>query len=418
MSRRRRPRRPSQAPIEVASSAQAASFQLALAAVPAGAVQVFHHVGLAGFVTAVAMLAALALQVAAPALIDALGTHRVMAAGGLLLAAAGAVGWTATRLDGAPAIATVCVAQTVRGAGFGLMTVASSLALVTSRPYDEVGRALARYTLVTGWPGLVGPSLGLAILAAGSPAAVELSTAGCGVLSLAALAGGAAPEAAPIRARAPRSRRVRSPGVWVMACAFTLVSGTWAGVAAFLPAALEDHTAAWGAGLMLLFGLVRFAARWWSGHWHPAAGGLTVLAAAAAAGLLGPIAVAADVGLVAVVLGGGLYAFANGIFHTVVFRAMLGGGAPGERDGITAMWNSSIEVGGLVAGAGLGALASIGGTSAAFWGMAAMLAGTAVALAVARRTVPAVSLRPRAAPPVRPTAGDPWVAEAAGDTRS
>lgn len=386
--------RRSQAPLEVSAAAQNASFQLTLAAIPAAAVTTFHHVGLAGFVTAIAMLAAICLQAATPSLTRAFRVRHVLFAGAWLLTLAGLLGAAATLLDSSAAFATVCASQTARGAGFGLATVAASLVLVANRPADQVGRALARYTLVTAWPGLVAPSIGLAILAVSSPALVNGVTAACGAIAVVALALSADPHVEAPSNR-PRGFGHQSAAVWMMAASFALASGTWTGMAAYLPAALHRRAAAWPVVLLLLFGVLRYLARWRAGHWTPAAKGLTILAYTALAGAGGLAVIAAQPSILAVLVGGIVFAVGMGVFHTVVFRTMLASGGPDDRQGITAIWNGSIEVGGLVAGVGLGTVASLGGTTATLWAMTAMAGAATTIVVVAARVVPPVSLRPQ-----------------------
>jgi hypothetical protein len=144
--------------------------------------------------------------------------------------------------------------------------------------------------------------------------------------------------------------------------------------------------------LLFVIAAVRLGARWLAGRHRTAGNGRGLLGLAAITGAAGLALVAYESNLYFVATGGCIYAVGAGTFHTAVFGAMLRAGVDADRSAVAAVWNASIDAGGLIAGLGLGAVATVAGPHAALWGMAAMMAVTAglVALPSTRLVPPSI----------------------------
>jgi MFS family permease len=324
----------------------------------------------AGATTGVLMAVTVATQLAVPWLLVRIGHRWVLALGLLLLGAPTPL--LALSADLAPVLAI----SAVRGAGFGLATVAGSALVAELVPRAQHGRAAGRYGVAVGLPQLVLLAAGLALVDRLGFTVVFVAAGVLpmlGAVLVPAIRMPAAPEPVESPVHASLGRSALPPVVAMLTC--SIAQG---GLITFLPLAVPDETLlvalallATSAGAMA----GRLAAgelvdrRGWGGRLL--APGMLV----AAAGLVVEIvAVAGGGGLLlavgAAAVGVGFGAVQNDAL-TALFTA-FGSARYGEA---SAVWNVAYDAGTGIGAVGLGAVAEPFGYPAAFGVAAVLLCG-------------------------------------------
>ncbi|MEW2355117.1 MFS transporter [Spirillospora sp. NPDC029432] len=343
--------------------------------------------GGAGAATATFMAATVLVQLGMGRLTRRFGARPLLVAGALLLGVP-AFGYAASA-----ALPWVLAVSAVRGAGFGIVTVAGAALVAALVAPDRRGRALGLYGLTIGLPQVLVLPAGL--WAAGRYGFVPVFVA-AGIVSVLAVPLAAAmsrhPALAPDRTPRPRGPRTapsarsarraarRYAGPWtslfVSSCAF-------GGVASFLPLALDAATAA--VALLALSAAI-IAGRWTAGVWSDRAGAGRLAGPGVVAGGLGMAGLAAAAAAdgtgaaVTAVAAATLYGLGFGLVQNDTLVVMFQRSGPAGHGSASAAWNIAFDAGTGAGGAVIGLLSGALGISVSF---AAAAAGMAAALPLA-----------------------------------
>jgi MFS family permease len=168
--------------VYIATASGFASFYLMLPLVPLLAAKRGSDFD-AGLVTFVFMAATVAAQLLCPWLLR-WTSNRLLLAYGTLLVGVPSLAYSASR-----AIVWVSTVSVVRGAGFGLMTVASSTLVTGMASSAHRGRSIGMYGLLASGMGVFCPALGLWMARALGPTSAFLLAALAGVLACTVLVG-------------------------------------------------------------------------------------------------------------------------------------------------------------------------------------------------------------------------------------
>ncbi|GAA2408507.1 MFS transporter [Actinomadura vinacea] len=343
--------------------------------------------GGAGVTTGTVMAVTVLVQVWMGRLTGRFGARVLLAAGALLL---GVPSFGYAVSDALPWVLAV---SAVRGAGFGIVTVAGAALAAAMVAPDRRGRAVGLYGLAVGLPQVLVLPAGLwaaerfgfvpVFVVAGvlSVLAAPLVAAMSGRTTLARRAGATrarGPARASVSDSVGAARRVLagSAGPWTAlfasACAF-------GGIASFLPLALDDPAAAATALLVLSAAII--AGRWAAGVWSDrcgagrlAAPGVLVTAAGMAG--LAFAASPAGGGIVAVVAAAA-YGLGFGLVQNDTLVVMFHRSGPDGHGSASAAWNIAFDagtgVGAVVLGLVSGALGIAGSFAVAAAGVIAAL---------------------------------------------
>ncbi|WP_225232505.1 MFS transporter [Klenkia terrae] len=341
------------------------SYAATLSALPSYAVRSGAGVAAAGLVTTVFLAATVLTQVAVPRLVARRGLGPVFAAGLLAL--------------GAPAplyllgdsLAWLSAVSTVRGAGFGVLTVLGSTIAARAVPESRRGEALGVYGLALAVPTLAAVPGGVA-LTLGGHFPVVAWLAAVPVLGLAAVPAlvRAVPGAVTQASGQPSGPAVRaSLGPSAVLLVVTLAG---AGLVTFLPIARPDGLVATAA--LLVFGVVGAVARWGGGVLADRVGSRVVLPPALLVGAAGLAALSLGLGSdVAVLLGAAAFGAAfGGVQNTTIVVAMARAGEQGTTTA-SAVWNAAFDAGTGIGALAVGVLAAALGLDLAYAVLAAVL---------------------------------------------
>jgi predicted MFS family arabinose efflux permease len=344
------------------------SYAATLSALPSYAVRSGAGVAAAGVVTTVFLAATVLTQLAVPRLVARRGLGPVFGAGLVALGAPAPLYLLGDSLGWLSAVSTV------RGAGFGVLTVLGSTIAARAVPEARRGEALGVYGLALAVPTLGAVPGGVALTLAGHfPVVAWLAAVPLlGLLAVPALVR-AVPDVVTRSSGRPAGPAVRaSLGPSLVLLVVTLAG---AGLVTFLPIARPDGLVATAA--LLVFGVVGAVARWGGGVLADRVGSRVVLPPALLVGAVGLAAL--SLGLhddVAVLLGAAAFGAAfGGVQNTTIVVAMARAGEDGTTTA-SAVWNAAFD-----AGTGIGAL--VVGVLAAALGLDLAYAVLAVAVVLA-----------------------------------
>ncbi len=355
------------------------NFQVLLSTAPVLMERAAHRGG-SGLANTMLLGATTAAQLFSPVLMVRF-RHRTLLIAGLLLQ-----GLPSALYLAEGSIGVQLVAAALRGAGFGLTTVASSVMVIELVPPSRRGTFLGYFGLSSAVPNIFMQAVGLQLLQSGLlwvDVAIAVGTGLAGALAASAIR----LPANEVRAAVQRGYGLQDRGLLALVCAFVLVSMTWGGTVTFVPIALPAHGAASAAAFLLVSGITRALGRWAAGpisdfvHWR----GILVVAAAIL--VLGLALTATRSGTVATLLGAAGYGIGSGAFQTVVYLAMLARTHEMHFGTVSALWNISIDFGGVLATTFLGLVAAGYGYSPVLWAMPLL----------ALLAIPAVMVAPRPA---------------------
>jgi MFS family permease len=359
-----------------ASICQFANFQILLPVAPVLAERADR--GGAGLANAALLGATVAFQVLTPWVLRRHSHARVQLAG-LLLMGVPALAYAAS----SHSLGQMLVIAAMRGAGFGLSTVASAALIIELAPPSRRGTYLGHFGLTGALPAIVMPPFGLQLLAAAPIYVIAVITAGLGVAGAVCLLWVRAPERNLVEPAVHGWLGLREPGLRLFAAAFLLVSFAWGGTVTFLPVALPSAGYASAAVFLLVSGVLRAAGRFVSGVLADRAPKRAVLLGSLVATVAGLAFLPAPPSPLTILVAAILYGIGSGSFQTSVYLAMLDRVTSVDFGGVSALWNTSIDFGGLIATLALGALAVAGG------GYGAVMLAMPVVVAVA---IPIVAL--------------------------
>lgn len=341
---------------------------------------------LAGSVTGVFMAATVLTQLAVPALLRAIG-HR-----NALVLASVALGAPAALLVLTPSPWLAVPVSVVRGAGFGVLTVAGAALVSDLVPARVRGRATGIYGLALGLPQLVLLTGGVWAWARLGPTPVLLAGAVLPLVALPAMgllprrvaATTASDEAVPDAGRPAFLRAAVAPWLVMLVCAASA-----GGVITVLPLARPAATA---AGALFALTAAQLVGRTVAGELGdrlglggritaPSLGIAAVGAGLVAGGLTG-------IGTAAVVAGAGLVGLGFGAVQNDTLVTLFTRAGPGRSGPASSVWNTAYDAG---TGLGATALSAVLGAAGAPWSF--VVAALACVLALGS----APWLRPRRA---------------------
>ena len=326
------------------------SFSLTLASLPAYAVAGGAAADTAGVVTAVFLVATIAVQSAVPALTARYGPGPVLAVG---LLALGAPAPLYAVDDGVLWLSAV---SAVRGAGFGVLTVLGSTLAARVAPPERRGESIGLYGLAIAVPNLVAVPAGVA-LALGGHVGWLAWLAASPVLALplvpgtvrgarAGPPGGASSSRAAVRAALAPS---------AVLLVVTLAGG---GLVTFLPIERPDGVLATAA--LLVFGVTSALTRWRTGVLADRTGTRLLLPLSLLVSAVGLAAVALGLGAGAgwVLTGAAVFGAGYGTVQNLTLLAAFARAGEGGATAASAMWNASFDAGTAVGALALGLVAA------------------------------------------------------------
>lgn len=315
---------------------------------------------LAGSVTGVFMAATVLTQLGVPALLRAVG-HRAA-----LLGAALALGAPAALLVLTPSPWLAMPVSVVRGAGFGVLTVAGAALVSDLVPARVRGRATGVYGVAIGLPQLVLLTGGVWAWARLGPAPVLLAGAVLPLLAVPAMVllprrvAATVPDDEVGPARRPFLRAAAAPWVVMLVCAASA-----GGVITVLPLAQPAGPA---AGALFALTAAQLVGRSVSGELGDRlglVGRLTapaLLVAAVGAGVVAWGLVGA--GTAAVVTGSGLVGLGFGGVQNDTLVTLFTRAGPGRSGPASSVWNTAYDAG---TGVGATSLSAVLGAAGAPW---------------------------------------------------
>ncbi|MCD2194290.1 MFS transporter [Actinomycetospora endophytica] len=328
--------------------------------------------GLAGSVTGVFMAATVLTQLAVPALLRAIG-HRAA-----LVLAAVALGAPAALLVLTPSVWLAMPVSVVRGAGFGVLTVAGAALVSDLVPARVRGRATGIYGLALGLPQLVLLTGGVWAWARLGPSTVLLTGAVLPLVALPAMGllprrvGASVPEVVPPvvspvvsdavsdGARRSFARAAVAPWLVMLVCAASA-----GGVITVLPLAQPAGPA---AGALFALTAAQLVGRSVSGELGDRLGlGGRVTAPALGVAALGAGVVAwglTGAGTAAVLGGAGLVGLGFGAVQNDTLVTLFTRAGPGRSGTASSVWNTAYDTG---TGLGATALSAVLGAAGAPW---------------------------------------------------
>jgi predicted MFS family arabinose efflux permease len=339
------------------------SFQILLPVVPVMAERNGPH-GIAGAATAALFIGAVTGELTTPWLMKHWRSPYLLVAGEILTAfpslayaIPGAVNWE------------LLGASWLRGVGMGVAIVVSVALLSELTPPHRRGAAIGAYGLALSVPGILVPSIGVFLLAAGL----------ADVAALIAFASGLAGAAIalripdrPMHVSAASSNllgAIRRPGLFLVFAGFVLTSCSFGGVITFVPVALPLDGLGSAAAFLLVSGAARAASRWFAGVLGDRQPARLVLIGGMALSLVGLVALAAHGGPAVVLFAALAYGTGYGAVQTTAFLAMAQRGTARDAGAISALWNSGIDLGSSLGGSVIGLAAAAYGFAAAAWAL-------------------------------------------------
>lgn len=368
-----------------------ASYCLTLASLPAYAVSGGAGESTAGVVTAVFLLATIALQLTVPALTHRFGLGPVLAAG---LVAMGAPSPLYVLDDG---VGWISALSAVRGAGFAVLTVLGATLAAQVAPPDRRGESIGLYGLAIAVPNLVAVPAGVALVLDGHVGWLAWLSAspllGVPLVPLLVRSLGPQEDTSPAGTRRAAVRAALAPSVVLFVV--TLAGG---GLVTFLPIERPDGAVATAA--LLLFGVTGALARWRAGLLADRMrSNRGLLLATLAAGTVGMLLAAAGLASGAgwILLGAAVFGAGYGGAQNLTLLAAFARAGAGGTTSASAVWNLSFDAGTGVGALVLGLLAAGIGLPWTFVVVAAALVAI-VPVAVAAGGRPAAELSPAPAP--------------------
>ena len=337
------------------------TFQILLPVVPVMAERQGPH-GMAGAATAALFIGAVAGELSTPWLMTRVRSRHLLVGGELLTA----IPCLVYAIPGASTWELLAGAV-LRGVGLGLAVVVSVALLSELTPAHRRGAAIGVYSLALSVPGILVPSIGVFLLAAGRADIDALIGFASGV------AGAVIALRIPDRPMhlAEGSTNVlgaiRKPGLFIVFAGFVLTSCSFGGVVTFVPVALPLDGLGSAAAFLLVAGAARAASRWVAGVLGDRWPARLVLIVGVSAALAGLIALAAHGGATVVLFAAVAYGAGYGSVQTGAFLAMAQRGTVRDSGAISALWNSGIDLGSSLGGTVIGLAASQFGYGAAAW---------------------------------------------------
>lgn len=343
------------------------SFNILLPVVPVLMERSGPH-GAAGAATAALFVGAVAGELVTPWLMSRWSSSRLLAGGQLMTAVPSLV----YVLPHASALLMLGAAA-ARGLGMGVAIVVAVVLVGELASPGRRGRSIGYYGFALSAPGVVVPSLGVAIFEAGHvevDALLAFVTALAGALLVFVLPQPAAPRPGDSSNILSAFRR---PGLLVVFIAFVMVSFSFGAVITFAPIALPVSGIGSAAAFLFVAGAARAASRWLAGVLGDRRQGRMLLAASGGVTLIGLVALASHANAAIVIFAGVAFGAGYGAVQTGAYLAMSARGSSAHRNNISALWNSGIDLGASLGGSLLGLAAARYGYAVAIWAIPAVV---------------------------------------------
>ena len=346
----------------------AISFNVLLPVVPVLVERSGPH-GAAGAATAALFIGAVAGELFTPWMLSRWSSSRLLV-GGQLMTAVPSLVYVMPHAGAALMLA----AASARGLGMGVAIVVSVVLVGELAAPERRGRSIGYFGLALSAPGIVVPSLGVALLEAGR---VEVDALVAFVIGLAgALLVLRLPKAAAPMSGASTNllSAFRRPGLLVIFAGFVLVSFSFGSVITFAPIALPATGIGSAAVFLFLAGAARAASRWAAGVLGDKRPVRLLLTASVGVTFAGLVALASRANPAVVVFAALAFGAGYGAVQTTAYLAMSARGSNAHRNNVSALWNSGIDLGSSLGGSLLGLAAARFGYAAAIWAIPAVVA--------------------------------------------
>jgi predicted MFS family arabinose efflux permease len=289
-------------------------------------------------------------------------------------------------------------AAAARGLGMGIAIVVSVVLVAELAAPGRRGRSIGYFGFALSAPGVVLPSVGIALLEAGRVDADALIAFVIGVAGALlvfklprATQAGSTPSSSLLAA-------FRQPGLLSIFAGFVLVSSSFGAVITFAPIALPAAGIGSAAVFLFVAGAARAASRWLAGVLGDRRPGRLVLAGGIGVAFVGLVALATRANPAVVIFSGFAYGAGYGAVQTAVYLAMSARGSSDHRNTISAIWNSGIDLGASLGGSLLGLTAARYGYGIAIWAIPAVVLGALPLILVPARPLPAGGEGPAGSP--------------------
>ena len=349
------------------ATAVAISFNILLPVVPVLLERGGPH-GAAGAGTAALFVGAVAGEVLTPWLMSRWSSSRLLV-GGQLMIAVPSLAYVLPNLDAWLMLA----AAAARGLGMGIAIVVAVALVAEFAAPDRRGRSIGFFGVALSAPGIVLPSVGVALLEAGHADADGLIAFVVGLAGALLTFKLPHPPAPPQAASANLLAAFRRPGLLSLYAGFVLVSCSFGAVITFAPIALPTTGIGSAAAFLFVAGAARAVSRWVAGVLGDRGPGRLVLVGSIGVTFVGLIALASHGNGLVVVFAAAAFGAGYGAVQTGVYLAMVARGSSAHRNNISALWNSGIDLGASLGGTLLGLAASRYGYAAAIWAIPAVV---------------------------------------------
>jgi predicted MFS family arabinose efflux permease len=324
--------------------------------------------GAAGAATAALFAGAVAGELLSPWLMSRWSSARLLVGGQLMTAFPSLV-----YLMPNPDASVMLAAAAARGLGMGVAIVVSVVLVGELAAPHRRGRSIGYFGLALSMPGILLPSLALSLLEAGRVDADALITFAVGVAGAPLVIKLPSTKSSSPRPSANLLAAFRRPGLALVFASFVLVSSSFGAVITFVPLALPAAGAGSAAAFLFVAGIARAASRWLAGVMGDRRPGRVVLAAGIAVTLIGLVALAIRTNPAVVLFAGLAFGAGYGAVQTAAYLAMTARGSANDRNTVSAMWNSAIDLGSSLGGSLLGLAAARYGYAAAIWAIPAVV---------------------------------------------
>jgi predicted MFS family arabinose efflux permease len=324
--------------------------------------------GAAGAATAALFVGAVAGEVFTPWLMSRWSSTRLLV-GGQLMTALPSLVYVLPHPDAW----LMLVAAATRGFGMGVAIVVAVALVGELTAPERRGRSIGYFSVALTAPGIVVPSIGVALLDAGhadADAVIAFVAGLAGAFLVLQLQRPAMP--APAASANPLAAFRRS-GLLSIYLGFVVVSCSFGAVITFAPIVLPTSGLGSAAAFLFVAGAARAVSRWLAGVLGDRGPGRLVLLGSIAVTFLGLIALASHANPLVVIFAAAAFGAGYGAVQTAVYLAMVARGSSDHRNNISALWNSGIDLGASLGGTLIGLAAARYGYAAAIWAIPAVV---------------------------------------------
>lgn len=324
--------------------------------------------GAAGAATAALFVGAVAGELLTPWLMSRWSSTRLLV-GGQLMTAVPSLVYVLPHPDAWLMLA----AAAARGFGMGVAIVVAVALVGELTAPDRRGRSIGYFSVALTAPGIVVPSVGVALLNAGRADADALIAFFSGLVGGFLVLQLRQPAMPPQEASANPMAAFRMPGLLSLYLGFVVVSCSFGAVITFAPIVLPASGLGSAAAFLFVAGATRAASRWIAGVLGDQGPGRLVLLGSIAVTILGLIALASHSNALVVIFAAAAFGAGYGAVQTAVYLAMVARGSSDHRNNVSALWNSGIDLGASLGGTLIGLAASRYGYAAAIWAFPALV---------------------------------------------